>query len=107
MNLKVYITTARHDFLLSLVYPLHLTIITEFPNQKANTCILHLQQHLNILRGERYDVMEINTDRQASFSIFEGNFPGISVKKGGAGDHVPRADERCKDDQEHVHFTPS
>ena len=57
---------------------------------------MHLQQHLNILRGESYDLMEINTDRQASFSIFEGNFPDISVKQGGAGDRVPEVDECCK-----------
>ena len=90
------LTIAHHDFLLTLAHPLQLTIITELPNLEMATCIQHMQMHVNILRGERYDVQEIVTDRATSFNLFDGNFPNISVKKSGAGDHVPRADERCK-----------
>ena len=68
----------------------------ELVNLAAESCILQLQNHNNIHREQRYAINEITTDRQASFNIFEGNFPGISVKKGEAGCHVPRADERCK-----------
>ena len=68
----------------------------ELTNLEAVTCIQHMQQYVNILRAERYEIKEIITDRAASFNLFEGNFPGIRAEKGGEGHHVPRADERCR-----------
>ena len=75
------LAVAGHDFLLSLIYPLQLTIIMELVNLDAESSIIQIQNHIKVLGGEHYDVIKITTDRQASFNTFEAIFLVYRLKR--------------------------
>ena len=85
-----------YDFLITAAHPLNLTIISMVDTIDAITLSHNLTDHIALLRAERYDVSKIIADRASAFGVLVGKYSGIAIRLGGAGDHVPRADERCK-----------
>ena len=84
------------DFLITVAHPLNLTIVSLVKKLDAATIGHNLTDHIALLRAERYDVSEVIADRAAAFNVLVGKYQNVAIRLGGAGDHVPRADERCK-----------
>jgi hypothetical protein len=55
-----------------------------------------LQGHLNIIRSRGFVPTIVHTDPQTGFRALTGSFPGVMIDIGGAGDYVPKVDQKIR-----------
>ena len=86
----------NHPFLISVVYPLDLTVCTALSSQTSKVLQTAATEQLDQLRGYGFNINVIMVDRQPSLLILSGRLGPVRVESCGAGDHIGRFENRIK-----------
>eukprot|EP00557_Chaetoceros_sp_GSL56_P005694 CAMPEP_0176500028 /NCGR_PEP_ID=MMETSP0200_2-20121128/13286_1 /TAXON_ID=947934 /ORGANISM="Chaetoceros sp., Strain GSL56" /LENGTH=1532 /DNA_ID=CAMNT_0017898575 /DNA_START=170 /DNA_END=4768 /DNA_ORIENTATION=+ len=86
----------EETFLVSIATPLELLITSHVTSQSKPKLGESLQSHINLLRSYGFDVSLVRVDPQKALAGLKGNFPGVEIDAGGAGDHLPKIDAKIR-----------
>ena len=83
-------------YLISVAKPLGLSLVSKIASKTATCLGTNLQDHVDMMREKGYVIHEAHVDADSSFKVLKAKIPGVNINIGGAGDHVPVADERIR-----------
>jgi hypothetical protein len=83
-------------FLISVAEPLQLTLQSHLENETADQLGLGLQGHFSVLRSRGFIQVVVHMDPQTGFRALTTSFPGVTIDIGGAGDYVPKVDQKIR-----------
>ena len=83
-------------FLISVVSPLELTLVTPIDNEKINTLVTAIKSQLHTLGARGFFIPELKVDPHSSLSGLVSRLDGVHVQTVGAGDHVSKAERKIR-----------
>lgn len=87
---------SQQMFLISVTNPLGLCMVADLKDKRADTIGTALVDQIASLKSHGYSVEKVYCDADASLVALKGRLAHIAFDFAGAGDHMPRADERIK-----------
>jgi hypothetical protein len=91
-------------FMVTACEPLQLTIQYHVEREMQNVFGMNVQGQLEMLRSRGFITTTIHMDPQSAFRILMGQFPGVVIDIGGAGNYVSKVDAkicRCRMEKQH------
>ena len=89
-------TVMERKFLISLVVPLQLTLVTPVDSDKASALGAALTSQMAALREKGFVPVRVHVDPQRSLVALVGKFPGTELDVQGAGDHLSKIDRKIR-----------
>jgi hypothetical protein len=83
-------------FLVSLCEPLQLTVQTHIERETQTALGVALQSQLNLVRTRGFYPVHVHCDPQSAFRSITTQFPGVVIDPSGAGDCVPKVDQKIR-----------
>jgi hypothetical protein len=86
----------KQPYMLSLVEPLELILVSKLDGTKSEQCGKALQDQMNVIRGRGFVPVTAYLDPQPGFTPLVGQFPGVEIDISGAGDHLDKVDAKIR-----------
>ena len=83
-------------FLISVLNPFGLCLVSKIDHKSGESIGMEIVSQVDLVRSHGYNVEKVYCDADSTFNILKGRLNGIAIDIAGAGDHMPRADERIK-----------